>query len=331
MITILLTGGGGAAIPGLIERLRHQEYRVVAADMDPYAVGLYLADQGYVIPAGKSPDFLSAIRHICRKEQVHVLVPLVDEELLAALELEKDNITVLLPRSEFVSVCLDKFLLMQDLQAAGIRIPTTRLASQWDTTMPFPLLLKPRTGRGSRGVHIVNSPQEMERVLSKSEYHADALIVQEYIVGTEYTVSVVVWRDGEVQAVVPKEIVCKQGITRIAVTRRNCDIEKLCLAIQDNCHADGPFNVQLRIDQQSGQPIPFEINPRFSTTVSLTTAAGVDELGGLISQAVKGKDPEYFEDWQAGVVLLRRTLDIFIDESTFRERKIIDLTTHSML
>ena len=325
MTTVLITGAGGVAVPGLIERLRGSGYRVLAADMDQHAVGLYLADTGFVIPAGKSSDFLQVIRHICRQEGVDVLVPLVDEELVAALELESEGIIVLLPRQKFVTLCLDKFLLMQSLRAANITVPETRLASNGTGDMDFPLVIKPRTGKGSRGLGTVTSQEELEQYLQNSLYETDALIIQEQIQGVEFTVSVVVWRDGEVQAVVPKEIIFKKGFTRLAVTRRNLIIERLCDAIQDNLSADGPFNVQLRVDQNTGQPIPFEINPRFSTTTSLTIAAGIDEIGGLIAQAVQGKSEYHFGDWQEGVVLLRRTLDEFIDESTFRSLELVNL------
>ena len=321
MTTVLLTGAGGAALPGMIDRLRSTGYRVLAADMDQYATGLYLADSGFLIPAGTSPDFFPALRRLCLQEAVDVIVPLVDEELIVVLKLEEDGVIVLLPRHKFVAICLDKFLLMKQLQSAGISAPATRLASNGSDEMSFPLVVKPRTGRGSRGMGSVNSEDELRSFLRVSSYTADELILQEYIKGLEFTVSVVVWRDGEVQAVVPKEIISKRGITRLAVTRRNPKIEEICCKIQEHLRADGPFNVQLRIDQNTGEPIPFEINPRFSTTISLTIAAGIDELGGLIAQAVGGREKYHFGNWKEGVVLLRQTSDEFVDESTFRERQ----------
>jgi len=324
MTTVLLTGAGGAALPIMMERLRKEGYRVLAADMDPHAVGLYIANSGFVIPGGKSPAFLPAIRRLCLQEKVDVIVPLVDEELIAVLELEEDGIIVLLPNLEFVATCLDKFLLMKQLQSAGIHAPATRLASNGPGEMSFPLVVKPRTGRGSRGLGIVNTEDELVIFLSASSYTRNELILQEYIDGLEFTVSVVVWRDGEVQAVVPKEIISKRGITHIAVTRRNPKIEELCRKIQKHLRADGPFNVQLRIDQNTGEPLPFEINPRFSTTISLTIAAGIDELGGVIAQAVGGREGYHFGDWEEGIVLLRKTLDQFIDENDFLSRPVTD-------
>lgn len=325
MITVLLTGAGGAAVPGLIKHLGSIcGYRVLAADMDGFATGLYLAEKGFVIPPGTSKDFLPVIRNICRREKVDVFIPLVDEELLVASELEAGGVVVLLPRRTFVEDCLDKYTLMQKLKSAGISIPSTHLATYEPSKIDFPAIIKPRRGRGSRGIGVVHSLSELAVFVEASPYKPEDLIVQTYIEGMEYTVSVTVWRDGAVQAVVPKEIICKTGITRLAVTRRNLRIDALCRAVQNNLHADGPFNVQLRVNKKTLDPQIFEINPRYSTTVSLTIAAGVDEVGALIRQAVGPSGSQVQNDWREGIVLLRQTADEFIDEIAFRNRPIID-------
>lgn len=326
MITVLLTGAGGAAVPGLIKHLQSLGgYRVLAADMDGHAAGLYLAEKGFVIPAGDSNEFLPSIRSICLQEKVNVFMPLVDEELLVSLELEGEGVTVLLPRPAFVENCLDKYLLMQKLKLAGISMPDTRLASDDLSKIDYPAIVKPRKGRGSRGIGIIHSQSELAKFFEKTPYQMEDLIVQTYIDGLEFTVSVTVWRDGAVQAVVPKEIICKKGITRLAVTRRNSSIDVLCRAVQNSLQADGPFNVQLVVDKKTQEPFIFEINPRYSTTVSLTIAAGVDEVGALIRQAVGQDGPRVQNEWREGVVLLRHTLDEFVDETSFRNRLITNL------
>jgi carbamoyl-phosphate synthase large subunit len=289
--------------------------------MDRHAVGLFLADAGFIIPPGGAPDFVPTLRRICREEKVEVVVPLVDEELTDFWELAGDGVHIMLPRREFITLCLDKYALAQRLDGCDIRAPRTRLASEGvDAAMRFPLVVKPRTGRGSRGVELLESNEALRSYLGGSPYGEDELILQEYISGPEFTVSVVAWRDGEVQAVVPKEVISKRGITRLAVTRRNERIDRLCRDIQSRLRADGPFNVQLRINENSGEPVPFEINPRFSTTVSLTIAAGVDEVGVLIRQAVSGSNSSHFAQWSEGVVLIRQTLDEFVAESEFQTR-----------
>lgn len=323
-LTVLLTAGGGSSIPGMIRTLREKGLRVLTADMDPMAAGLYLADRGFVIPHGKSDNFLPALQRICREEQVDVVVAGADEELINVTELERDGIIVLLPRKEFIRVCLDKYSLMRQLDSFGISVPATRLASQGVGPLNFPLILKPRQGRGSRGVKLINSETEFQEALRNRRYNPDELIVQQYIDGIEYTISVVIWRDGEVQAVVPKKIIYKQGITRLAVTQKNSEIDSLCRKVQESLHADGPMNVQLRLDKSTGVPYVFEINSRFSTTVTLTVRAGIEEVYGLLRQALYGREDYSFGNWEEGVVLIRQTFDEFMGEEDFNKKHIVN-------
>jgi carbamoyl-phosphate synthase large subunit len=315
--TVLLTGAGGPAIAGMISVLRKWGHRIVTVDMLPFASGFYLGDSAYVVPAGNAPDFLPRLKEICLLEKVDAVVSVVDEELTHVLELESMGIAVIQPRLEFVEFSLDKLRCMRELRAAGLNAPQTWMVNELPADVGYPLFVKPRVGRGSRGCGKVNSPGELKAFVAASSYAPEQLLAQNFIAGMEFTVSVVVWRDGKVQAVVPKQIISKVGVTKAAVTRRNAKIETLCKAIQEHFHADGPFNVQLVLDQ-NGEPWPFEINPRFSTSITLTSAAGADELGGLLSQALFGQDSFSVPEWREGVVLIRHTTDQFISEEQFK-------------
>ncbi|WP_179646540.1 ATP-grasp domain-containing protein [Spinactinospora alkalitolerans] len=311
----MVTTAGSASTSGTILHLRERGYRVVATDIDATAPGLYVADRGYLVPPGDTDDFLPEMRGICLKEDAAAVVPLVDEELAVIGELEDEGIAVLLPRSGFVTACLDKYALMKRLAEVGIPVPATRLASDWAGDLEFPLVVKPRSGRGSRGVAVCESAAELGRLLKDAPYSAGDLVLQEQITGPEFTVSVVAWRDGAVQAVVSKEIILKRGVTKFAVTRRNDRVAEVCRAVQRELRADGPFNVQLALDA-AGEPFIFEINPRFSSTAPLTAASGVDEIAGLLGQALGG-GPALTDKWHEGLVMVRRWADEFVDEAHF--------------
>lgn len=312
--TILMTGAGGAAIPFLTRSLQKHGYRVLTADMDPFAGGLYVSDKGFVIPKADDPRFLPAIEKICSNEHVDVIIPLVDEELIAVAGLEGESVIPLIPRMDFIRTCLDKYTLIRTLQEHHIPAPRTVLATEGPDDIGYPCIVKPRTGRGSRDVGIIHTAKEFRDWSRKAGKNAGLFILQEYLYGTEYTVSVVAWRDGPVQAVVPKEIIAKKGITRFAVTRRHTGIGKYCEEIQEKLHGDGPFNVQLRCDGESGQPYLFEINPRYSTTVSLTILAGCEEIHGLIQQALNGPEAFRFTPWNEDIVLMRNNEDYAVTE-----------------
>ncbi|WP_304451269.1 ATP-grasp domain-containing protein [Nocardiopsis sp. YSL2] len=316
----MVTTAGSAPTPGIILHLREQGFRVVATDIDPAAPGLYLADRGYLVPAGDSEAFAPRMRALCASEGAVAIVPLVDEELVPVGDLARDGLSVMLPRPGFVASCLDKYVLMRELDAAGIGTPRT-----WRATEPPPadlvaedtggFVVKPRSGRGSRGVQFAAHLADVPAAVAASGYPTDELIVQERVTGPEFTVSVVVWRDGRVQTVVPKEVLLKQGVTKYAVTRRHAEVEHTCRAVQSALRADGPFNVQLCLDAE-GRPRVFEINPRFSSTAALTVAAGVDEVAGLLRQAV-ADGPRLTDAWREGVAMVRRWADEFISEEEF--------------
>jgi carbamoyl-phosphate synthase large subunit len=122
---------------------------------------------------------------------------------------------------------------------------------------------------------------------------------------------------GQVRAVVPKRVICKRGITRIAVTEYSNAIDRVCREVQEKLHANGPFNVQCII--KGGVPYIFEINPRFSTTTVLTIEAGVDEVGGLIAEAMG--EPYEWGDFQNGVTLVRRTEHVFMGWGEYEKRR----------
>lgn len=317
MSTILLTGAGGAAIPDLIRHLKGLGHRVLTCDMNSQAPGLYLGDVGFVVPPATDPDFFYATLNLCVKRVVDVLIPLVDEELTAICVTQQLRTTLkLAPNRQFIKTCLDKWTLMQNLRRMDdVRRPYTSFFTAYEMSLiRYPAIVKPRMGRGSRGVCVIRNQGELIQNLTDGKLRfSENLIAQEYIEGPEYTVSVVCDQLNTVHAVVPKEIIRKEGQTWLAVTRKNAKIDTVCRRIAEVLNPCGPFNVQLRL--RDGEPYVFEINPRFSGTVNLTIQAGCDEVGGLIELAL-GR-PYTFGEWREGVVLVRQTHDMVMDEAEF--------------
>ena len=54
--------------------------------------------------------------------------------------------------------------------------------------------------------------------INTTPYSLENIIVQPFIEGIEYTVSAIVTRDGTVHSIVPKRIIKKDGVTKLAVT-----------------------------------------------------------------------------------------------------------------
>jgi carbamoyl-phosphate synthase large subunit len=253
-VRLLFTGGGGAASEALY-RLLSPAHEVCLADAT--------ADGCYTIPKATALGFADALAELCRHLKVDLLIPGVDEELLI-LGMVRDwgkwPCAMLLPDTEFVAVHLDKLKSMRVLEQAGIPVPKTDRIKGF--LARYPCVVKPRQGRGSRDVAVVN--------------HA-GFLVQDYCEGQEYTVTVVADHCRRLRAIVPAKVVRKQGVTLEAVTEHHEGVTELCQRIHRAMPTAGAYNVQC-VDV-AGVVLPFEINPRVSTTTCLAIASGVDVIG----------------------------------------------------
>ena len=211
-----------------------------------------------------------------------MLVPGVDEELLPIARARQTIAReVLLPPMPFVEAHLDKLASHALLKALGVPVPETEALTE-RRRVTFPCIVKPRRGRGSRDVAIVRSEEELRAHVMLCRRPPVDFIVQQLLQGQEYTVTMVADRTGALRAVVPAKVAIKRGITLRAETDRDEAVVAACVAIHAAAPVGGCFNIQL-IKSGAGDVMPFEVNPRISTTTCLALAAGVDFVALYLS------------------------------------------------
>ena len=110
------------------------------------------------------------------------------------------DIDLLLAPAAALEVILDKLALARHC-AGVVRVPRTEpFGSGLDPAeWSYPVVVKPRTGSGSRGLMTVGSAGELA-----SLRRSPSLIVQEFLPGEEYSVDVLADADGHVIASVPR-------------------------------------------------------------------------------------------------------------------------------
>lgn len=320
MATVLVTGVGGASGIGAVRALGETTtHDIVGVDMEPDAAGLYLADDGRAIPPAADDEWGPVLRDVIDDHDVDVVVPTVDEEL-PELDALPDDVPVVAPRPGVVEVALDKYATHRRLSNAGHSVPRTWLASEAGAIpeRAYPLIRKPRRGRGSRGIERVETPADLDRALQAAERPADEVLLQELVEGTEFTTSIVSTADDELLSVVPKEAIEKRGSTVKGVTRRQPAVRDACRDIAGTLSPAGPMNVQ-QIVADDGTPYTIEINPRFSSTACLTVKAGVNELDILIRDAL-GEPVSAPAGYDSGVYFLRYDNHVFVDGDQFRSQ-----------
>lgn len=313
MTRVLVTGAGGPAGVAVIRSLlQRADVEVFAADMDGWASGLYLvpAAQRRIVPPGKSAEFVDALIAMCAADEIDVLFSTVDVELppLARRRAEL-GAALAAPRLDTLETCLDKFALAVRC-APLLRTPTTHLvgpaalAEDW----AFPIIVKPRSGAGSRGVRLVHSRTDLEALGD-----APDLIAQEHLPGEEYSVDVFANAAGHVIAAVPRTRTrVDSGVSIAGRTVRDAGLESTAGAVARAIALTGVANVQLRRDVD-GTPALLEVNPRFPGAMPLTIAAGVDMPSLALDLALGLHVPDHVPFRELANV--RYLEDVFVDPS----------------
>jgi carbamoyl-phosphate synthase large subunit len=289
-VRVMVTGAGGPAAVSVMKSLSADpSVSLVAADMDPWAAGLYLVppDARTLVPAGSDPGFADAALARCVAMGVNVLIPTCDAELLplgrARAGFREAGVELLLAPDRALDVCLDKLALVERC-AGRVPVPRTERLDQADPGLwTYPVMVKPRRGSGSRGIRMVGSAQELTEMQASADY-----LVQEYLPGTEYSIDVLADVTGHVVASVPRvrERV-DSGVSVAGRTLHDAELERLGADMAVVTGLTYVANVQFRRDA-AGRPALLEVNPRFPGTMPLTVASGVD-MPLMALDALRGK------------------------------------------
>jgi carbamoyl-phosphate synthase large subunit len=309
MNRVLFTGGGGAGNEAIF-RLFSDLYETHFADAEESAfAGVIPRDRRHVIPFPSSAKFVAELASLCRTQNIDLIVPGVDEELEKIPDVVEScaGLAAIMPQKEFVLAMLDKLTMVQTLARHGLATPRTVTFDRAEE-IGFPCIVKPRRGRGSRGVMTIEDANQAGAYLTLMGGDAADYIAQELLSGQEYTVLVAADRGGALGAVVPMKVLSKKGITIRAETESEIKVIDYCSALHRALPAGGLYNVQLMLGD--GCVTPFEINPRISTTFCLAAAAGVDPIALYLNGSGGSLAP-----FQPGVALRRHWLNEIVHPS----------------
>ena len=149
----------------------------------------------------------------------------------------------------------------------------------------YPVVLKPTSRFSSIGVRVVASSDELRRIIDDPIYRSGSIIVQQYIDGQDIGLSVFC-RDGKIIAATTFFCGDNDATMFLPITALRAMGERICAATNYN----GVANFDARIEQQTGNIMLFECNPRFFMRLSACRICGLDLLGlGLPGQRSLGQ------------------------------------------
>ncbi|HEX2015687.1 MAG TPA: hypothetical protein VGN69_03255, partial [Solirubrobacteraceae bacterium] len=208
-LTLLVLGVSSDVSQGMLKALAHCTLRIrlIAACVTPEAVGLFGAQRAYLSPYAADPGFVDWVIDVCRRESVDAVLSGVEPVLAAladaseAIREATGAVCVVSPPAT-LAVGQDKLEGCRWLAAHGLAHPDFAAGDDGGALDAlharhgFPLVAKPRRGRGSRGVRLLTDEHELAGVRGQAD-----LIVQEHLSDAdgEYTVGCLCDRDGRVR------------------------------------------------------------------------------------------------------------------------------------
>ena len=287
--TVLVTGAGGPSGRVAISALKARGYQVTATDIQPVE---HDADHFFLVPPAGHPALIPRLSEILGAQGISWLFPTVADELVHvardAASFRSGGTALFISDAEAVATCTDKWKTMECLAAAGILIPNSAIgapSSPHVQDLGYPMLSKPRIGRGGRHVVVHEHPG-----ISPAARNP---LWQEFLPGTEYDALLLMPANDHdappLASLVLEKLELREGRTGNAVTVRKTyapDVLALAISAARALHLSGPLDIDIR-RAACGTALILEINARIGAHF-LELPAAFDALAALHQQGHLG-------------------------------------------
>lgn len=290
-ITVLILGVGGNVSMGILTALRMSTIpcRIIGACISPESLGLYYCDAAYISPYAAEDKFPEWVSDICNKEKVDIIFTGVEENVIA-LEAHRDYLNshtkavFVASDYEHLKIGCNKYETAMWLKEHECNYPQSANMNNPQevealiSSVGFPLIAKPNSGKGAVGIFVANSEKDLESIAGK-DYCLQQILGNE---NEEYTVACYMDKHGEQQEMLIMHRRLKHGTTFMAEICHDEDIYNECRRICDDFKPRGPLNIQMR--KHDGKPVCFELNVRFSGTTPIRAKWGYNDVEAMIRE-----------------------------------------------
>jgi len=291
------------------------EGKIVTIDAKPTSPTSFVSDFHELVPKVSDDSYIHEVLRICKKYNIRLLVPLIDNELSLFSkfkpEFEIAGTTVLVSSEETNEICFDKENTYEYFARIGVDTPAVLDPErvEQDSAASFPIFLKPFDGSCSVGAMKINNAEE----LAFFRNYIPNAMVQEFVSGDEYTLDILVDFEGKVRSVVPRlRLETRAGEVSKGITVKNHELmEAAKYVVESLPGAVGCITVQCFLTADNKMKF-IEINPRFGGGFPLAAAAGADFPRWIIQMMLGQQIGQQINDWEDGLVMLRYDDAIYI-------------------
>jgi carbamoyl-phosphate synthase large subunit len=321
-VKILVTGIGGDIGMGIIRCLQEIKYHsfLLGCDINKYPAGKNFVDDFFIAPSALyKENYIISIMDMCKKHNINFLIPSTEQEIKVIDEnrnlFKAFNINILINNKYIIDTFMDKDKTIEFFNNNGFLYPRTYSINEYKGELKYPFIMKLKETRGGKGVFIINDKLDFEYYKSRYENS----IIQEIIgnIDEEYTIGV--FSDGsKTYNIAFRRYLGFGSLSRYVELIKDNHIDLLANNISNATKLIGCFNIQVRKDK-SGNYIPFEINPRLSSTIYFRNFFGFTDLKWWLDLYL-GNEIKYTLKYSKGIGI--RTLNEVFFELEQSEGKI---------
>lgn len=289
--------------------------KIVTADISDTAPAIYFSDKNYTIPRIGDDGYLEKIIDICVNENIRLIVPTIDTELLILSEnkekIEKQTrAKVLVSNKEVIEICRDKKNTQKFFEDNGFGVPQEINDEHKDFS--YPVFIKPIDGSSSINTYKINNKEE----LTFFRKYIKNPIVQEFIQGDEYTIDAFLDFDSNVITIVPRRrIATRSGEIIKGKIEKDKEIIEDIKRLLNVLKPVGQITIQC---MKTANGIKYiEINPRFGGGAPMSIKAGADSCMNLY-RIMCGEKLAYNENYKDDIIFLRFDDAIMINDKMER-------------
>ncbi|ABR73481.1 carbamoyl phosphate synthase large subunit [Actinobacillus succinogenes] len=285
--------------------------KVLTVDLNPeLAPACYVADGHFQVPRVTDANYIPTLLEICAANNVKLIVPTIDTELLILSEhlqrFKEKGITISVSDAALIRKCRDKRLTNELFVAQGIAVPKQFKKGQFE----YPVFVKPYNGSLSKGIFVA----EKEEDISPEQLENPELMFMQYISPEEYdeyTVDCYFDKDSVLKSAVPrKRIFVRAGEINKGVTKKNAIVTQLSQKLSYLPGARGCLTVQVFYRESDESILGIEINPRFGGGYPLSYLAGANYPRWLIQEYLFNQAVPAFDAWEADLLMLRYDAEV---------------------
>lgn len=285
MKTIIVTGIGGVVGQGIVRNARAlgRDLRIVGVNVSRVSTGNHLCDEVVEVPFAFDENYINVMRIIVSDTGAQLIIPSTDyESYYLAKHHDEFSVPIAASPAEVTFFCLDKYRNWEAFSKRNIPFAPSVLPSQFKGEFER-YIVKPREGRGSRGIHI-----QPPSVVSFD----DTNLVQELLEGPEITSTFYVLKDGTLLGSITMRRELESGNTARAevVSDYDSEVDQLALQMIRAFPFRGSVNIQSKVTANG--IVPFEINCRISGTNSIRSQFGFNDVAYTIRELLFNETPE---------------------------------------